>query len=58
MGYKSLVLKDKAEGCPPGQFLFDTTIKGNSNAGHEYGTALSADERRILLQYLKMLGAR
>lgn len=45
-------------------FLFDTTLRGNSNAGHEYGTrvidlggetlqALNRDERLDLLDYLK-----
>lgn len=36
--------------------LVDTTKAGNSNAGHEgreFGTELSADERRDLLEYLK-----
>ena len=36
--------------------LFDTSIHGNSNAGHEgekYGTNMSPDERKDLLEYLK-----
>jgi mono/diheme cytochrome c family protein len=40
-------------------FLFDTRLKGNSNAGHEgkeYGTELSDEDRRALLTYLKTLG--
>ncbi len=42
-------------------FLFDTRLAGNSNAGHEYGTgsdgkaALTAAQRRQLLEYLKTL---
>jgi hypothetical protein len=35
---------------------FDTTLAGNSNEGHEgtaYGTDLSPDEKRALVQYLK-----
>jgi cytochrome c5 len=48
-------------------FVFDTTLPGNSNAGHEYGTihdarivkggltALTKDERRALLEYMKNL---
>lgn len=42
-------------------FLFDTTLPGNSNAGHEYGTgyygqpALTEDERWALIEYLKTL---
>jgi len=35
--------------------LFDTRIDGNSNAGHTYGTGLSASNRRALLEYLKSL---
>lgn len=31
----------------------DTTLKGNSNRGHEYGTALSDDDRSALIEYLK-----
>lgn len=42
-------------------FVFDTALKGNSNAGHEYGTgadgkpALSEPARLALLEYLKTL---
>lgn len=35
--------------------LFNTALPGNSNAGHRYGTGLSEDERRALLEYLKTL---
>ncbi len=44
-----------------GSFFFDTRLKGNSNAGHEYGTgedgtmALTEDEIWALLEYLKTL---
>jgi hypothetical protein len=34
---------------------FDTTLKGNSNAGHPYGTTLSVPERLALIEYLKTL---
>lgn len=34
---------------------FDTRIKGNSNAGHSYGTSLPRAERMALLEYLKSL---
>jgi hypothetical protein len=33
----------------------DTTQPGNSNAGHTYGTDLSADDKRALIEYLKTL---
>lgn len=47
----------------PGAFKFDTSIKGNSNAGHSYengprsrgviGPALTEDERWAIVEYLK-----
>lgn len=42
-------------------FLFDTTLPGNSNAGHEYGAgyggkpALTEQERWALIEYIKTL---
>jgi len=49
----------------PGGFEFDTSIRGNRNTGHEFsnekqkpgviGAALSPDERRALIEYLKTL---
>jgi hypothetical protein len=33
----------------------DTSVPSNSNAGHLYGTALPADAKRALLEYLKTL---
>ncbi|UVO38731.1 cytochrome c [Bradyrhizobium arachidis] len=39
----------------PGAFKFDTTLLGNSNAGHAYGTDLNEDDRRALIEYLKTL---
>jgi RoxA-like, cytochrome c-like len=38
-----------------GAFAFDTTLIGNSNAGHEHGTDLSEDDKDALLEYLKTL---
>ena len=38
-----------------GAYLLDTTTAGNSNAGHDYGTALPADEKRGLIEFLKTL---
>jgi len=35
--------------------LYDTTLHGYSNAGHTFGDALSADERRAVIEYLKTL---
>jgi hypothetical protein len=39
----------------PGAFAFDTSKRGNSNAGHEFGTDLSEEDRKALLEYLKTL---
>jgi hypothetical protein len=36
-------------------FRYDTAEVGNSNAGHLFGTALPAEEKRALLEYLKTL---
>ncbi len=38
-----------------GAYLFDPSTRGNSNAGHNYGTTLTADEKRDLVEYLKTL---
>jgi len=56
MGYRS--------GEFPGAFLFDTSLAGNSNAGHEFrdapagtpgvvGRALGSDERLAIIEFLK-----
>jgi len=34
-------------------FVFDTTLSGNHNTGHEYGTNLDGEDRMALLEYLK-----
>jgi hypothetical protein len=36
-------------------FAFDTSHRGNSNAGHTYGTELDKEKRLDLLEYLKSL---
>ena len=36
-------------------FRFDTTLPGNSNQGHVYGTELSHEEKAALIEYLKTL---
>lgn len=40
---------------PPGTSVFDTTLRGNSNAGHTYGTELDPDAKDDLVEYLKTL---
>jgi len=39
----------------PDAFLFDTSVKGNWNNGHEFGTQLSRMEKDALLEFLKTL---
>jgi hypothetical protein len=36
-------------------FVFDTRLAGNGNAGHEFGTALSAREKADLIAFLETL---
>jgi len=36
-------------------FRYDTSVPGNSNAGHEYGTTLSDSDKWALIEYLKTL---
>src|SRR5580704_9890234 len=44
----------KSSGFPNG-FVFNASHEGNSNAGHNYGTNLSDDDRWDLVEYLKSL---
>jgi hypothetical protein len=34
-------------------FRYDTSIPGNSNAGHVYGTTLTDEDKRAIVEYLK-----
>lgn len=38
-----------------GGFKFDTSITGNSNSGHQFGTSLKHEDRMDLIEYLKSL---
>jgi mono/diheme cytochrome c family protein len=60
----SIVIDQKQIGyqttsCAPGEetpgFCFDTSLAGNSNAGHDYGTGLAATDKSALLAYLLTL---
>jgi mono/diheme cytochrome c family protein len=46
-----------AESGTSGAFLFGTSIPGNGNAGHEYGTDLPMDDRRAIVEFLKIIPA-
>lgn len=49
MGYRCNHLIDR------NLYHYDTTLKGNSNSGHEYGTNLSIREKFELIEFLKSL---
>lgn len=38
-----------------GSFVFDTSIPGNRNTGHEYGIDLNVEEKKDLIEFLKKL---
>jgi hypothetical protein len=37
------------------KMIVDTSLTGNSNAGHEYGVSLTPSQKKALLEYLKSL---
>ncbi len=39
----------------PVPFVLDTSVAGNRNTGHEYGTALDHEQRLDLIEYMKTL---
>lgn len=40
---------------PGSTFTLDTTVVGNHNGGHAYGTDLPDGDKRALIEYLKTL---
>ena len=38
-----------------GAYVLDTSVSGNSNLGHDYGTKLSSEQKRDVIEYLKTL---
>ena len=52
-GFVSLACDPKTP--PKDGFCYDTSLIGNSNAGHAYGTTLAAPEKESLLAYLLTL---
>ncbi|MCG8366421.1 MAG: cytochrome c [Pseudanabaenales cyanobacterium] len=48
-------VSDVAEEDTHQYFKFDTTLPGNSNSGHLYGTDLSPTEKDALVEYMKQL---
>jgi hypothetical protein len=52
VGYPALT--DSSQSCGS-QSKVDTSLPGNRNIGHNYGTNLSADDKRALIEYVKSL---
>ncbi len=44
-----------AETTRGSSFLLDTTVEGNDNSGHDFGTELNAGDKQSLIEYLKTL---
>ena len=40
---------------PPKEAGVRSTVSGNSNSGHDYGTKLSDNDKHDLIEYLKTL---
>jgi hypothetical protein len=56
LGFRSTTSKvNGRDACPPGQFLYDTTVAGNGNQGHSYGTKLDAAAKDALVEFLKTM---
>lgn len=55
VGFKADMTSAYSE-TPCGNFFhYETSVKGNSNAGHLFGTDLEAEEKDALLEFLKTL---
>ena len=46
-------VSSRPESEPPFGFIFDTSLEGNGNQGHLYGTQLSPADNEALLEFLK-----
>jgi hypothetical protein len=51
VGFRSDVAEDDGRKL----FRYDTSIAGNGNGGHEYGTQLSAADKQAIVEYMKKL---
>ena len=40
---------------PDSSFVYDTTIPGYGNYGHDFGDKLTAKQRKSIIEYLKTL---
>jgi hypothetical protein len=58
LGWKITVLDKAPEASLPEierRKVYDTTLPGQSNSGHDFGDKLSEDERMAVIEYLKTL---
>ena len=55
LGFVSAMVRENGADSCGEFFLYDTTVPGNRNAGHLYGTDLPNADKEALLQYLKTL---
>jgi hypothetical protein len=53
--YDQVRLGFVTSGPAAGTFQYDTRLPGNGNGGHDYGTMLTEDQKRDLLEYLKKM---
>jgi mono/diheme cytochrome c family protein len=53
LGYAAPILDEKCD--EKDESCFDTTLAGNHNSGHEYGTDLDEESKQALIEYLKVL---
>jgi hypothetical protein len=51
----AVAMQDPAADAVDKRLVYDSRILGNSNAGHEFTDALTAPERRAIIEYLKTL---
>lgn len=52
---KNVGFVSTTEAATKSSFLLDTTIQGNGNSGHDFGTDLKLSDKNALLEYLKTL---
>jgi hypothetical protein len=53
LGYVTKELKNAKIIVDAPQWVFDTTVDGNHNTGHTYGTELNKEQKSAMIEYLK-----
>jgi hypothetical protein len=52
---ESVGYRHDAAAAGPNGFRYDTSVPGNGNEGHLYGTGLSDPQKDALVEYMKTL---